>query len=79
MATPGTRTWTPVLPCRDSGSLAMKARSGPRSVWHPLGCGGRSDAEVEEDGVNPPVGVLAVGNVELMKQPADVGLDGPFA
>jgi hypothetical protein len=34
---------------------------------------------VEKDGVDPPVGVFTGGNVEFMKQPADVDLDGPFA
>ena len=34
---------------------------------------------MEEDGDNPPIGVLNVGDVEFEEQPPDVGLDGPFA
>jgi hypothetical protein len=34
---------------------------------------------MEEDGENPPIRVLSVGDVELEEQAPDVGLDGPFA
>ena len=34
---------------------------------------------MEEDGENPPIGVLNVGDVEFEEQPPDVGLDSSFA
>jgi hypothetical protein len=34
---------------------------------------------VKEYGEHPPIGVLAVGDVEPEEQAPDMGLDGPFA
>jgi hypothetical protein len=40
---------------------------------------GRVHTEVEEYREHPSVGVLAVDDVELQQEPADVRLDSPFA
>jgi hypothetical protein len=60
-------------------SIPTITGSGPSPVSHLIACGCGAHAEVDEDGEDPPIGVLTIGNVELEQQPPNMGFDGPFA
>ena len=63
----------------DTGLVPTITSSGPSPVSHLIACGCRAHAEVDEDGENPSIGVLTIGNVELEQQAPNMGFDGPFA